>query len=265
MDGTGWSVRLYERWLDHRVESESTRHGWVKLHLVSGVSTNVVARAVVSPSSHHDSPYFRGLAAKTAQHFDVRRMMADMAYSGRLNHQLARDLGFALFVPFKSNTVTPDEDGSAWSEAWQVFDLLPAFFYEAYHKRSNVEATNSSLKRLFPAELRCEEFEGACQRTSLQADRLQSGGLRAGDEDAGDCAGLSLGGPSSRGCAQGYGRSPYPAGGLVGSVPSIIRAGFGFIGFLFDYSCKAPVRNGFLLRKSCDGLRTNAIRGLEDE
>ena len=41
-----------------------------------------------------------------------------------------------------------------------MFDLLPAFFYEAYHKRSNVEATNSALKRLFPAELRCEEFEG---------------------------------------------------------------------------------------------------------
>ena len=160
VDGTGWSVRPYERWLDHRLESESTRQGWVKLHIASGVSTNVVVRAVVSPSSHHDNPYFRGLVAKTAEHFDVRRVMADRAYSSHPNHQLARDLGFALFVPFKSNTVAPDEDGSAWSEAWKLFDLLPAFFYEAYHKRSNVEATNSALKRLFPAELRCEEFEG---------------------------------------------------------------------------------------------------------
>ena len=56
--------------------------------------------------------------------------------------------------------MTPDDDGSAWSEAWQVFDLLPAFFYEAYHKHSNVESTNSALKTLFLAELRCEEFEG---------------------------------------------------------------------------------------------------------
>ena len=86
VDGTGWSVRLYERWLDHRLESESTRHGWVKLHIVSGVSTNVVARAVVSPSSHHESPPFRGLVTKTAEHFDVYRMTADMAYSSRLNH-----------------------------------------------------------------------------------------------------------------------------------------------------------------------------------
>ncbi len=160
VDGTGWSIRLYERWLDHRLESESTRQGWVKLHLVSGVSTNVVARAVVSPGSHHDNPYFRGLVAKTTEHFDVRRVMADMAYSSRLNHQQAQDLGFALFVPYKANTVAPDDDGTAWSRDWQLFDLLPAFFYEAYHKRSNVESTNSSLKRLFPAELRTEEFEG---------------------------------------------------------------------------------------------------------
>ena len=42
--------------------------------------------------------------------------MADMAYSNRLNHELARELGFELFVPYKSNTVVPPDDGSAWSE-----------------------------------------------------------------------------------------------------------------------------------------------------
>ena len=75
--------------------------------------------------------------------------MADMAYSSRLNHELARELGFALFVPYKANTVPPADDGSAWSRDWQVFHLLPEFFYAIYHKRSNVESTNSSLKRLF--------------------------------------------------------------------------------------------------------------------
>ena len=89
VDGTGWSVRLYERWLDHRLESESTRQGWVKLHVASGVSTSVVGRAVVSPNSLRDNSYFRGLVTKTAEHFDVRKVMADKAYSSRLNHQLA--------------------------------------------------------------------------------------------------------------------------------------------------------------------------------
>ena len=144
MDGTRWSVRLYERWLDHRLESASSRQGWVRLHIVSGVSTNVVARAVVSPGSHHDNPYFRELVTKAAEHFNVGRVMADMAYSSRLNHQLARDLGFALFVPYKSNTVTPADDGSAWSQDWRVFDLLPGFFY--YYSRTSAELELSTAR-----------------------------------------------------------------------------------------------------------------------
>ena len=47
---------------------------------------------------------------------------------------------------------------SAWFRDWQVFDLLPAFFYEAYHKRSSVESTNSSLKTLFPGEFGSEKL-----------------------------------------------------------------------------------------------------------
>ena len=99
VDGTGWGVRLYERWVDHRLDHENIRQGWVKLHLISGVATNIVAGAVVSPSSHHDNPYFRVLVANAVQRFDIVKVMADMAYSSRANHQLALDLGFELFVP----------------------------------------------------------------------------------------------------------------------------------------------------------------------
>ena len=56
-------------------------------------------------------------------------------------------------------TVTPVDDGSAWFQDWQVFDLLPEFFYNLYHQHSNFESTNSSLKRKFPAELRSEEVK----------------------------------------------------------------------------------------------------------
>ena len=65
------------------------------------------------------------LVANAVQRFDVLRVMADMAYSSRLNHKLARELGFELFVPYKSNTVTPPDDGSAWSEDWRRFHEDP--------------------------------------------------------------------------------------------------------------------------------------------
>ena len=58
VDGTGWSTRWNERWLDHRLSTESDRQQWNKLHLVVGCKTNVVARAAVSPGSHHTTPIF---------------------------------------------------------------------------------------------------------------------------------------------------------------------------------------------------------------
>ena len=75
-----------------------------------------MSQAFVSPRSHRDNPRFRGLVVDAAQRFDVRKVMADMAYSSRLNHELARKLGFELFVPYEYNPVTHPDDGSAWSE-----------------------------------------------------------------------------------------------------------------------------------------------------
>ena len=73
---------------------------------------------------------------------------------------------------------------------------LPEFFYAIYHKRSNVESTNSSPKRLFPAELRSEELRR--QRGPVQGDSLQSGSFREGNEDVWDQARLPCGGLVAR-------------------------------------------------------------------
>ena len=54
--------------LDHRSEAETVRHGWVKVHIITGVRTNVIPRAVISPSAHHDNPYFPELVTNTVQH-----------------------------------------------------------------------------------------------------------------------------------------------------------------------------------------------------
>ena len=100
-------------------------------------------------------PYVHG-----ASDFRVRQVTADMAYSSHANYELVRQLGAELFVPFKSNTVPARADGSAWSEAWQVFNDQLDKFNDEYHRRSNVESTNSSLKRKFPAQLRSKSFQG---------------------------------------------------------------------------------------------------------
>ena len=180
VDGTGLSTRIYERWVDVRPANkppdeneeeagadasngvqdgdEVWHRGWVKLHIVTGVKTNAIVRAAISPGSEHDNSYYRGLVSEAASRFDLREVSADKAYSSRNNHTLAEELGFRPLIPFKENTVPPSDDGSAWSKSLSYFLEFPDDFWLAYHKRSNVESTYSAFKRLFPEQLRTKGF-----------------------------------------------------------------------------------------------------------
>ena len=158
--GTGWSTRWYDRWIDHRLASESDRQQWVKLHLVVGVKTNMIARAAISPGSHHDHPYFRPLVIETAKHFDVETVVADLGYSSRSNYELGGELGLQVRIPFKENTRPPSDDGSEWSKNLRYFQQNYDQFMSEYHPRSNVESTNSSVKRVLPEQLRAKGFDG---------------------------------------------------------------------------------------------------------
>ena len=182
VDGTGLSTRIYQRWFDYKPapgagdedgadadngneegtknggESVTERKGWVKLHAVGGVQTNVIVRAAISPGNAHDNPFFRGLMSETCRCFRVRSVSADMAYSSGANHDLAEDLGFTPLIPFKSNTRPPSDDGSAWSRSLAYFLEFPEEFWPAYHRRSNSESGFSSLKRVFPEQLRTKDF-----------------------------------------------------------------------------------------------------------
>ena len=158
VDGTGWSTRWYDRWQDGKEAPESERQQWVKLHLVVGVKSNVIARAAISLGNHHDSPYFKGLITETSRHFDVHRVLGDLGYSSRGNNELGGDLGFDVRIPFKSNTRPPVDDGSEWSKnLWQFLNENQRFMDE-YHLRSNVESTNGSAKVTQPQKLRCKSF-----------------------------------------------------------------------------------------------------------
>ena len=130
----------------------------VKLHLVVGCKTNVVARAAISPGAHHDSPYFRPLVIETAKHFDVETVVADLGYSSRPNHDVGGQLGADIRIPFKDNTLPPSDDGSEWSRNLRYFNENYEMFLAEYHPRSNVESANSAAKRVFPEKLRTQSF-----------------------------------------------------------------------------------------------------------
>lgn len=159
VDGTGWSTRWYGCWQDNKEAPDAEKQQWVKLHLVSGVKSNIIARAAISPGNHHDSPYFKGLMREVYKHFDVRRVLADLGYSSRDNNALEGELGAEVRIPFKSNTRPPVDDGSEWSNNLALLLNDPEKFFSEYHKRSNVESTNGAVKVTQPQKLRCRSFE----------------------------------------------------------------------------------------------------------
>jgi transposase len=74
--------------------------------------------------------------------------MADNAYSGRENLLAAKRAGAAAFIPFKSNaTGRSYGTGGSWSKDFHFFQMHSEAFDARYHKRSNVEAAISAVKK----------------------------------------------------------------------------------------------------------------------
>ena len=159
VDGTGWSTRWYDRWLDHRLSEESDRQQWVKLHLVIGCNTNVVARAAISPGSHHDSPYFIPLVVETAKHFDVDMVVADMGYLSHPNYEVGPLVGADIRIMFKENTLPPSGDGSEWDRVLRHYYVAREEFLKEYHRRSNAESGIGAIKATRSGKIRTKRFD----------------------------------------------------------------------------------------------------------
>lgn len=97
-----------------------------------GVTTNVVTAVEMTDYRGADTLQFRPLLAATAEHFAIREVSADKAYSGKKNLQAVADLGAMPFVPFKATRnagpvpvihadVTLPDMASAWMRMYAYF------------------------------------------------------------------------------------------------------------------------------------------------
>lgn len=148
VDSTGFSTSRFVKWFNKKYGQETDNREWVKLHAMTGVRTNVVTAAEVTGWSAADTPYFRPLVEATAEHFDMEQVSADKAYLSHANVDLVEKFGAQPFVPFKSNSRVPTDDG-AWARMYHLFAYERETFLANYHKRSNVESTFSMIKAKF--------------------------------------------------------------------------------------------------------------------
>jgi transposase len=153
VDASGFSTSRFIRWYDHRYGGERDGHGWLKVHLMVGVRTNVVTGIEIGGRYEHESPYFPALLEGTARNFELENVLADKAYSSHKNLQLVAEKGATPYVPFKAGTLEPEED-SIWKRMYFFYNFNRDAFLRHYHRRSNVESTFSMMKAKFGDRLR---------------------------------------------------------------------------------------------------------------
>lgn len=159
VDSSGFSTSRFVRWFNKKYGRETDNREWVKCHLMCGVRTKIVTSVDISGWTANDTSYFVPLVERTAEHFQIREVAADKAYLSRKNLNAVQRVGGTAYVPFKSNTVPPDED-SVWAKMYSVFMLNRETFLEHYHKRSSVESAFSMMKAKFGDSLRSKSDTG---------------------------------------------------------------------------------------------------------
>jgi transposase len=153
VDSSGFSSCVFERWFDVKWGKMRSEHQWVKAHLMTGVTTNIVTSVEVTATDSADCPRLAPLLEATAKNFPViSEVSADKGYLSRKNMELIVDAGAVPYIPFKVNS---NANGSElWRRLFHFYHFNRRDFLERYHKRSNVETTFSMIKRKFGASVR---------------------------------------------------------------------------------------------------------------
>lgn len=169
VDSTGLSTCRYARWLDEREMKERSRREWIKVHLICGVKTNMVASVIPTHGSAADSLYFGPLVETTAHNFRMHEISADKAYLSGENMRYALLAQATPFIPFKSNNrLDADYKSTVWKEMLYMYLYRRDEFLAHYNKRNNVETTFRMIKAntgssLFSISRRAQYNEALCK------------------------------------------------------------------------------------------------------
>ena len=149
VDSSGFGTSRTVTWFNKKYGRDVDNSDWLKVHLMTGVTTNIVTSVEISGRDANDYPFLPPLIETTARHFRLREVSGDKAYSGVSNLEAIVSTGADAYIPFKSNT-TGDGGGPAlWNRLWHFYNYQRDEFLPRYHRRSNVESTLSMVKARF--------------------------------------------------------------------------------------------------------------------
>lgn len=154
VDSSGFRTTSFNEYMKQRYHLQK-EHEWLKAHICIGVKTNVITSVEVTDGSASDSPQFETLVISTKNNgFNVQEVSADKGYSSRDNYEVVQSIKAQAYIPFRSNATGTSKGSALWKKMFHYFQMNQQEFYEHYHKRSNVEATFSSIKKKFGETLK---------------------------------------------------------------------------------------------------------------
>lgn len=154
VDSSGFSTTRFVRWFDVKYGKDEDWHDWLKMHLICGVKTHIVASVEMSGATANDSPFYKPLLQQTANAgFTMKEVSADKGYISMKNLQTTVDHGAMPFIPFKSNAHA-DRGTDVWSKMFFFYNYKREEFLAHYHKRSNVESVFQMIKSKFGERLK---------------------------------------------------------------------------------------------------------------
>jgi transposase len=166
VDSSGLSTGVFQRWSEakwgkvrtefgEKIPNEVNRRDWLKIHITTGVKTNVITAVEVTDAHANDHNYFKPLVEATAQNFTMRQVSGDKAYLSGKNLQVALDAHAMPYIPFKvNNTGKAPKSSALFKKMFHFYSYNSERFMQNYHKRSNVESTFHMIKSKFGDSLR---------------------------------------------------------------------------------------------------------------
>lgn len=151
-DSSGFSTSRFVKWFDHKYGATRQEHAWVKVHIMTGVKTNIVTAVEIKGPDAGDSPQFIPLVQTTGKNFTIKEVPADKAYGSLENLEAVAALGGTAYIPYKTNAT--GAKGGLWEKMFHYYNFHREDFLKHYHQRSNVESTFSMVKAKFRDHVR---------------------------------------------------------------------------------------------------------------
>jgi transposase len=157
LDSSGFGTCQYKRWFDVKYGNTEDWHDWIKLHVMTGVKTNIITSCEVSRRYANDSPYFKPLVERTVNNgFQLREVSADKGYDSFNNRCFTLIKGGHPYIPFREgekHQPSYKNKGELWKKMYHFYKYNQETFNAHYHKRSNAESTFSMVKARFGGKL----------------------------------------------------------------------------------------------------------------